>query len=554
MLPSITGGEGMMYKYKILLVDDEEEIRQSMIQKMQWEALGYELVGDAENGEDALEKIRGLEPDLVLTDIKMPYMDGLQLAEHIKRERSSTEIIIFSGFDDFEYAQQAMKLGVIEYILKPVNVEELSEILKRLKVKMDKQIEEKYNIEVLRNNYKKMLPVLKSHFLNDLIQGKVKDNQIAEDFKRLELTPKRGPFWVVATTYVELAEMNQDREIIHLNHERNLIPVSIGRMIEEKLSGVFEFESFGTATGICVLCGLKTAKDIEELINKFNQVCADCKRILKLDVTIGLGNAYDTVEKIKTSYDEAKDALGYRTTIGNGITIYVDDVEVIRSEKLQFNESDESELIQSIKFGNREEISYVVDKLMEKMKEAKVHTSQHQFYIIAILNTIMEMVQKYEIDTYDIWGKEDYVQVIGRLFTLENIRNFIMNSALFINDKINRERTDTVKHLIIEAKKYIHENFSNSELTVEMVCSHLHISQAYFSTLFKKETGQTYISYLTEIRLAKAVELLNKTDDKTYIIAKKVGYIEPNYFSYVFKKKFGVAPSRYQGRGNGNKG
>lgn len=110
-----------MYLYKILIVDDEEEVRSSIMRKMQWEQLGYQLVGDAENGEDALEKVRGLEPDLVLTDIKMPYMDGLTLTKYIKEERNSTEIVIFSGFDDFEYAQKAIKLGVIEYILKPVN-------------------------------------------------------------------------------------------------------------------------------------------------------------------------------------------------------------------------------------------------------------------------------------------------------------------------------------------------------------------------------------------------------------------------------------------------
>ena len=152
-------------------------------------------------------------------------------------------------------------------------------------------------------------------------------------------------------------------------------------------------------------------------------------------------------------------------------------------------------------------------------------------------------------DQTKIWGKDtDYIKVIERLFTTEEITHFLVNSSLAISENLNKERDDSVKNTINEAKKYILEHFKEPELSVEMVCEHLHISPTYFSTIFKRETGQTYISYLTELRLNKAVELLTKTTDKTYIIAGKVGYAEPNYFSYVFKKRFGISPTKYQRR------
>ena len=155
--------------YKIMLVDDEEEVRTSIIKKINWEANGFEVVGDAENGRDALEKIENLEPNVIITDIRMPYMDGLALTENIRQRFPSIKVIIFSGFDDFTYAKEAIRLGVTEYILKPVNVDELTEILKKVRAKLDEEIESARNIDSLRESYKASLPVLREQFLNKLI-------------------------------------------------------------------------------------------------------------------------------------------------------------------------------------------------------------------------------------------------------------------------------------------------------------------------------------------------------------------------------------------------
>ena len=150
--------------YRIILVDDEEEVRKGIIKKINWETLGFEVVGDAENGQDALEKIEQLEPDVIMTDIRMPYMDGLELIAKIRQKYPSMKVLIFSGYDDFEYAQQAIKLNVTEYILKPVNVEELTEILTRVRENLDKEIEQRRNLDLLRDSYLKSLPILRELF------------------------------------------------------------------------------------------------------------------------------------------------------------------------------------------------------------------------------------------------------------------------------------------------------------------------------------------------------------------------------------------------------
>ena len=160
-----------MSLYSILLADDEEEVRKGIIRKIDWENLGFQVVGDAENGEEALEKIEQLKPDVVMTDIRMPYMDGLTLSKRIRQKYPSTKILIFSGYDDFEYAQQAIKLNVTEYILKPVNVEELTEILNRVRDNLDEEIEQRRNVRRLRESYQNSLPILREIFLNDLVKG-----------------------------------------------------------------------------------------------------------------------------------------------------------------------------------------------------------------------------------------------------------------------------------------------------------------------------------------------------------------------------------------------
>ena len=162
-----------MSLYRIILADDEEEVRKGIIRKIDWARLGFQVVGDAGNGKDALEMIEQMEPDVVMTDIRMPYMDGLALSAWIRKKYPSMKILIFSGYDDFEYAQQAIKLKVAEYILKPVNVEELTEILNRVKDNLDDEIAQRRDVSLLRESYRRSLPIMRELFFNDLVRGNV---------------------------------------------------------------------------------------------------------------------------------------------------------------------------------------------------------------------------------------------------------------------------------------------------------------------------------------------------------------------------------------------
>ena len=167
-----------MTTYKVLLVDDEEEVRNAIEQRINCEELGFEVIGNAQNGVKAMEIAEKLQPDAVITDIKMPYMNGLELARNLKEENPGVRILILTGFDEFEYAKEAVHLEIEEYILKPINANELSECLKRLKNVLDKEREEKLNVRKLEQYYTDSLPVLPTTFLCSLVEGRISDSDI----------------------------------------------------------------------------------------------------------------------------------------------------------------------------------------------------------------------------------------------------------------------------------------------------------------------------------------------------------------------------------------
>ncbi len=536
-----------MSLYRIMLVDDEEEVRKAIIRNMDWEKLGFTVVGDAENGEDALEKLEQWEPDVVITDIRMPYMDGLTLTARIREKYPSMKILIFSGYDDFEYAKQAIKLNVTEYILKPVNSEELSVILKRIRVSLDEEIEQRRNIDSLRSSYLGSLPILRELFLNNLVHGTVDMETAAVRFEEYGISILDARKWLAAVIHVGQVEQIETKE---LSMHQELIPISVRGLVEDCLQTYCRCTIFTSPEGITVIAAIDENNTQTGLINLFHDICKESRRVLEVGITIGVGHSCDRLQDIGEAYRSAVDALGYRAIVGEGKTIYINDVEPVSRGKLRLDAKDEEELTAAIKFGSAQTIDGILRRLSVCMEDVKVHARQYQLYMLSIANCLFRLMQQYDLDMNEMFdSKEQYEDMLAGICKREEFADRIIPVACRMNEAMNRERDNTTRRAMDQAKEYIREHYAKPELSVEMLCRYLHMSPAYFSTVFKKETGQSYVNYLTEVRLKKAAELLNETDDKTYMIAQKVGYQEQNYFSYVFKKKYGVLPTKYRGGG-----
>lgn len=528
--------------YRILLVDDEEEVRTSILKKIDWEGTGFAIVGDAENGQDALEKIELYEPDVVLTDIRMPYMDGLTLAETLRQTHPSIKVVIFSGFDDFEYAKQAIRLNILEYILKPVNAEELTAILTRIHETLDEETRQIRDVHTLRESFVKNLPILKENFLNNLIRGAVDEIQIPSLLREYRIDIGEAQAWTVAQVLFGMAEGQSPLE-------RELQPLSVKQLIDRYFDTRCPFASFHSSAGLCIVIGLTDEQKLSEIITVLMGVCRESRKVLELPLTIGVGVPRDSLGDLEPCYREAHEAAGYRAMTGAVDVICISDVEHSPSAALALSGKSESDLVAALKFGEPGSIRSAVEAIVFPLREARVHQSRQQVYIIAVMDSVLRVVQRYELDEQIVFGgKTDYYEILSSLRDADSLQKFLVHTCSAISAQINAEREGSAQGMVRDAKQYIAEHYASSSLSLEIICGHLHISTTYFSTVFKREAGESYTTYLTRVRMEKAAELLGTTDMKTYMVAKAVGYDEPNYFSYVFKKQYGVTPNRYRGK------
>ena len=535
-----------MELYKIMLVDDEEEVRTSIIKQVDWEKLGFRVVSDAENGEDALEKIDIYEPDVIMTDIRMPYMDGLSLIEKVHSKYPTVKFLIFSGFDDFEYAKEAIRLGVSEYILKPINSEELSEIFNKIKKNLDLEIENRRDIARLRENYKTNLPIIKNQFLINLLNSKLSKAEIDLRLKEYEIDLNEALKYQVACVDIEYEKMPIDPK---LGLQKELVALSVMNLLKDKMEEYYRVSVFNSLVDdrILIIIAIDEKNKNIDLIDLLRAICKESIRVLGVSISLGLGDKKNDILELSLSYQESLEAIGYKQIVGIGEAIYIKDVEPHSLGTLYFDEKEDEEFSSSIKFGPIEKINTQIDNILYKLENSKVHFRQKQAYAFSIITVIIRLMQQYEISLVKFnSGDSGYIDVINKLQNFEEFIVWLRDICIRLYISMQEKRESNSKQVIAEAKMYIMENYDKEELSVDTVCKKLHLSTAYFSTLFKKEVGQTCIAYITDFRLKKAVELLNTTDDKTYMIANKVGYAEQNYFSYVFKKKYGVSPSKYR--------
>lgn len=526
--------------YKVMLVDDEPEVIEAVIRKMDWEGLGFEVIGYAQNGEEALEMAEGNVPDVVMTDIKMPFMDGLTLSKKLKESYDGIKVIIFSGFDEFEYAREAIKLEVEEYILKPIKLEELTEIFRRMKEALDRERDEKLNLHMLKEYYQKSLPVMQDQFYIGLLEGRIDKEQI-DSFRKNYQIELEAPFYTVAVIQFQMAAEAAG------TMEKELMQFSMKRLADENLEGLYQFKSFLYFEQIVYITMLSDKSQIKEYTDLMDRICKTANRILKMNAAAGIGCVCESLDALCDSYTGAKNAVFYGEGRGSNQAVYIDYIQPQSSDTTDWSDKEISSIIREIRVGDKESLGVKIEEFIVHLKEAQMPVPQFKIILMELVTEMYKMTCAYPIDATEIFGDDmDVYRIVNHFTTMEDLKQWLLESCLKLRKSASRERSNSAKILVDKAVAYLEENYSDSELSVEKLCGVLNVSAAYFCTIFKKETGKTFLNYLTDLRMEKAIRLLEETEEKSYVISEMVGYAEPNYFSYVFKKKYGMAPSKYR--------
>ena len=528
-----------MERYKVILVDDEAEVIDMIEKKIHWNDLGFEVAGSATNGVKALELVEKLQPDVVLTDIKMPYMDGLELSRRLNREYPNIYIMLCTGFDEFEYAKEAVHLEIKEYMLKPVNATELSESLTNLKHTLDREREEKLNVKKLNDYFQEVLPKLQSNFFISLIEGRV-EKQDYERFLQAYQVDMKGPLFGCVIFHTSENHVPEGMNPL-------LLSMSVEREIKQRLMDQWNCLEFIYMGNTLLILELDAEDQITQITDACDRFCRWAYRIMGAVVTAGIGTVCDSLYEISLSYERAREAVSYRVLYGTKRAINIG--EIVPKEQIKPVQSEESRmqtLFRAIRIGDSAEIERAAHGEMEKLHKNTETMSQYNLATMEIVSGFFKFCTDNSLDFNKISGNMQNIYEKVSQMDESSLTAWIVQMSETISEKLKCARNSSARRLIVEAQNIVKERYMEADISLDEICTVLGVSNSYFSSLFKKEAGKSFISYLTDYRMDIAAEMILNTDEKSYTIAEKVGYLDANYFSYVFKKKFGVSPSKYR--------
>ncbi len=529
--------------YKVMLVDDEAVVREGLRNIIDWPRHGFELAGDFTNGRDALEAIETLRPDLVLTDINMPFMNGLELSEQILQRYPYIKIIILTGYDQFEYAQQALRLKIHDFILKPITASETRALLDKVHAEMEEEKRRGEDVGRLYSQLNQSLPLLRERFLERLAATGAGARNMAERLAYFGIPDLKPPYLVTLYDYDGAPRHSdaseQDMELLHFagfNIIEEIISREGGvvfRTREDRIAALIG----GQPESLLHELALRTAEEARRHIERY----------LGYTVTAAIGRAAARPHDLPDSYKSASAALDYRFQYGKNRVLSILDLEGKETAPASVSLEWSRLLAGTIRTGSAAEIRSLIGPFIAGLKESHAPLDvcylQIQKVIILLMNTMQEM----GIDETRIVSRHRMLfSELYRLGTLDEVGQWLEEIAVGAIETVSDNRSQTMRNQIGQAIAYIEEHYADERITLQDICRHVLMSTSYFSTVFKQQTGETFVEYLTRIRIGKAKELVCNTPLKLYEIAAKVGYADPNYFSISFKKHTGLTPREYR--------
>ncbi|MDY2593897.1 MAG: response regulator [Oliverpabstia sp.] len=536
--------------YRVLLVDDEILVRDAIKARIDWNSLGYELAGDCQNGKEAIEFVQNHPVDVVLTDICMPYVDGMELSRFLHVNYPEILIIIFSGFGEFEYAKKAIQYHVSEYLLKPITAVELSEVLLKMKKKLESAKQEEQKMKRLKKasqEYRKNEQMIRSQAISSLVTCVKDPEKCVHDLEAMGIVLDAS-YYRVAVLSIDLYSELHEQSMVQ-RQESALMAFVVYNISDEIVSGYqagIAYQENNNRTGI-----LFQTNRPKEFLQTVQNICTEIQEkiyeTMKLRVSIAVGNYVKNTEELHLSYDSASEALSYRYLLGESQIFDLEIDDSFENEISLYNEL--FELADAVRKGQRKVRDKILEEIRVKIVASRVNKSRACLYLQQVVRTLGDLMDKVHSDTDQV--REERSQLLSKMSeqrTFAQAFEVVCGYAEKVGMYLELENSSSGKRQAMEAVDYIRENYADPNLNLSGICMHLGISTSYFSSVFKEETGETFMEFLIRTRMEKARELLEHTSLKNYEIAERVGFADPHYFGISFKKMTGQTPTEYAKR------
>ena len=540
---------------KIFLAEDEVIVRETIKRMIPWEELGFELVGEAADGEMALPLLIRQKPDLLITDIKMPFMDGLTLAKLAKKELPELKIVILSGYDDFNYAKQAINIGVEDYLLKPITknalIERLSEIRSRYEhEKTQKEYYEKFQREM--QAYEKNSS---RDFFEALVRGSM---DMMEVYKKAE---KLGVDIVAEAYNILIFTMNSEEDFSGQKEGYSEWEAETLEMLEEFFSGhpsAMLFRSNIFSYGVLIKGQKESIKEItKECVGKIQGILN--RKESKREWFLAVGQPVERLSQIKKSYHTASRAFSQRYLYGENI-LYYDEMEMMEHrsgqadtndnaylKKVDVNALNPAILQKFLSNGIQEEIeNFVKDYFYAIGQEPMESLVFRNYVILNVRFSVITFLKGLGCDTEGMEPENTEEILVESGKNIENAIAYaekMISRAITIRDQNSGNKNRSILKTAVD---FIDEHYMDEDISLNTAANVANVSSNHFSALFSQNMGQTFIEYLTSLRMNKAKELLRCTGMRSSEIAGEIGYKDAHYFSYLFKKTQGMTPSDYR--------
>lgn len=537
---------------KMLIVDDEEIIREGICLAGDWAEHDIEVIGSVENGVKAIEIIETNKPDIILTDVVMPEMDGIELSRMVYEKFPGIRIILLSGYNDFQYARSALEFKVCNYLLKPAKLEVLQAEVLKLKIEIELEAEKRLRNELMAQKLEKSLPLLREQYLNQLIYYDSPDcDKVQNELDYLEIELSTDNIGVMALQPGNNSRMElYSCEAEYYFSRIELKELCTGVMEDRNRHVVFEDRE----ERIVILFNFlkdKTYNDnIELMMKKAEKIRNVSLNQFGLSISIGIGRLQKNISGTTEAYKEAVQALKYRFYMGNESVIYIGDVDLPDSFSYSYPQHIEFDIIMNVRAGNYIKACELVDTFFDKLQMGGRHKPEEVlceglFLLNGISRITLENVREFEhekdLNAVNIMLKSRDM----RFGTLDELKNHILSVIKKITDSVNANRQLRNGNLIRNAKDFIIRNIG-SDISLITVSNNLYISPNYLSFLFKEEAGENFKDYILRAKMEKAMKLLKDTDYNLNRIADEIGYSDGRYFSHIFKKYSGVSPEDWR--------